>query len=467
MSNPKAKVELTVLSHVFLGQQGTPIYVKSSNEYSGWLETQTKTVQNWLTTTNYSGKGLALIPSPDGELEFVIFFCDTDDYFCCGDLPKALPRGDYYFDDQNSQLLEKVIFGWQLGSYQYSVFKSKDDHQQPNLYINNESVLIESKRLAKAIYLTRDLINTPAENLMPQHLAYCAEQIASEFAAKVQQWVGDELLTNNYPTIHAVGRASVHPPRLIELTWGDPSAPKLSIVGKGVCFDSGGLDLKPASGMRNMKKDMGGAAHALALAYLVMANQLPVNLRLLLPAVENAVSSNAFRPGDIIKTRKGLTVEIDNTDAEGRLILCDALAEACTENPELIIDFATLTGAARVALGTELPAMFSTNKTIADEVSRAGETVGDPVWPMPLHKPYRNFINSEVADLVNSASSGFGGAITAALFLQEFVATDTDWMHFDVMAWNNRKLSGRPMGGEAMGLRAVYQYLQNRFTKGA
>lgn len=464
MSQSQYEVALTEVTGLSVGQQGTPLHIHPENHYAEWLSNTGQSAQNWLETSGFSGSGLALIPASDGTVAEAHFFCDTDDVFCCGELPKALPEGDFYCTNDDPRLLEKVALGWWLGRYQYTAFKSQPKACSGHLYIDDTTVVENSRHLAQAVYLTRDLINTPAENLMPQHLGQCVESIARQFSAQCQQWVGEDLLDHNYPTIHAVGRASEHPPRLIELTWGDEQAPPVTLIGKGVCFDSGGLDLKPANGMRNMKKDMGGAAHALALAFLIMAQQLPVRLRLLIPAVENAVAGNAFRPGDVITTRQGTTVEIDNTDAEGRLILCDALAHACADKPELMIDFATLTGAARVALGTELPAMFSSDKTIAQAVCDSGENVGDPVWPMPLHQPYRSLLNSDVADLANCATSPFGGAITAALFLQEFVDDDIPWLHFDVMAWNNRKLAGRPTGGEAMGLRAMFEYLKTRFN---
>lgn len=286
--------------------------------------------------------------------------------------------------------------------------------------------------------------------------------MADEFGAKVRDIVGSELLEQNYPMIHAVGRASEHDPRLIDMTWGDPEHPKVTLVGKGICFDSGGLNMKPGDSMRLMKKDMGGAAHTIGLAYLIMANKLPVRLRLLIPAAENAVSGNAFRPGDVIPTRKGLTVEIDNTDAEGRLVLCDALFEGASEKPDLMIDFATLTGACRVALGTDLPGFFTNQKQLAGDLMQAGEKISDPVWNLPLFRMYKEALHSEVADMVNSVPGPFGGAITAALYLEAFVE-ETPWVHFDVMAWNRRALRGKPVGGEAMGMRAMFEYLRQRY----
>jgi leucyl aminopeptidase len=298
--------------------------------------------------------------------------------------------------------------------------------------------------------------------MAPSHLQAEVEGLAETFAAQMTTTVGDALLDMECGAIHAVGRAADDPPRLMDLTWGNPEHPKVTIVGKGVTFDSGGLNMKPSGGMRWMKKDMGGAAIALGLAYLVMAQGLPVRLRVLIPAAENAVSGNAFRPGDILNTHKGLTVEIDNTDAEGRLLLCDALSMASSEKPELIVDYATLTGAARGAVGAEIAAMFCTDDDLASELTQLGRSEDDTVWPMPLHTGYDYMLKSNVADLVNSAASPYAGAVTAALFLKRFV-DDVPWVHFDVMAFNIRKRPARPEGGEAMALRSVYRHLSQRF----
>jgi leucyl aminopeptidase len=298
---------------------------------------------------------------------------------------------------------------------------------------------------------------------MPEHLPKATQTLAGEFGATFEQTVGEALLTANFPVIHAVGRASVHPPRLLDVRWGDPAHPKITLLGKGVCFDSGGLDLKSSSAMRLMKKDMGGAATALGLARLIMSAGLPIRLRVLIPSVDNAVAGNAFRPGDVIRSRQGLTIEIDNTDAEGRLILCDALAEAGTEQPAVLIDFATLTGAARTALGTEVPALFCNDEALASGLLAAAEREQDPCWRLPLYEPYREMLDSKIADITNASSSPHAGAITAALVLKEFVPAGVTWAHFDLMAWNLKGKPGRPEGGEAMTLRTVFGWLEKQY----
>jgi leucyl aminopeptidase len=444
---------------------GTPLFIIEKKSYKNWLSGQSKATQNWLQNTNFSEKGLALLPNEQGELAQALFVVSNiNDYFACGDLIKQLPQGQYLLNAEKSHH-GSICFGWLVGAYQFNHYFSTDTQQNfPVLALDNQALVDSTIKYVQATALTRDLINTPAADMMPEHLSQATQLLADEFGAKVSNIIGDELLEQNYPTIHAVGRASVHKPRLIDLTWGDKNNPQITLVGKGVCFDSGGLDIKPAAGMRNMKKDMGGSAHVLGLAHLIMANNLPVNLRVMIPAVENAVSSNALRPGDIVTTRKGLTVEIHNTDAEGRLVLCDALAEANNDKPELVIDFATLTGAMRVALGTELPGFFSTNDHIAAEIAIAGSKISDPVWRMPLHTAYDDLLKSTIADMTNCPSVPFGGAITAALYLDKFVDDDIDWLHFDIMGFNTRNLPGRPIGGEAFGIRAVYDYLEQRYS---
>ncbi|WNO60070.1 leucyl aminopeptidase family protein [Rheinheimera sp. MMS21-TC3] len=445
------------------GSAGIPLTIIAKQDFEQWLSKQASSLQNWLKATQFSAKGLSLIPDSDGQISQVIYVTDKPDaYWVCGDIVNQLPANQYLLSASDAQC-RVAAFGWALGAYKFDRYK-KNDKQYPQLVIDNADIVASTLQLVRSVSIVRDLVNTPAADMMPQHLAEVMQQLADEFGGKVQQIVGDDLLKQNYPTIHMVGRASDNLPRLIDLTWGDENAPKVTLVGKGVCFDSGGLDLKPGSGMRLMKKDMGGAAHVIGLAHQIMAAKLPVRLRVLVPAVENAVSANAFRPGDVIKTRKGLTVEIDNTDAEGRLVLCDALAEASNDKPDLLIDFATLTGAMRVALGTELPGFFSNDDTVAAEITAAGLKVEDPVWRMPLYKPYYDLTGSDIADLANCGKTPFGGAITAALYLEAFVDEGISWSHFDIMAWNNRALPGRPIGGEAFGLRAVFEYLQQRFA---
>lgn len=443
---------------------GTPLIIIEKSAYKNWLENQEQQSQHWLANIQFSGSGLALIPNNEGGLNQALYVvANANDFFACGDLIKLLPSGQYLLQAE-PEYLEPISFSWLVGAYTYDRYVSeKSDKKLATLAINNSDVVDRAIKFSQATALTRDLVNTPAADMMPQHLAQVTDDLAKQYNAQVTHIVGDDLLTENYPTIHAVGRASTHSPRLIDLTWGDSTNPQVTLVGKGVCFDSGGLDLKPAAGMRNMKKDMGGAAHVLGLAQLIMAHNLPINLRVLIPAVENAVSSNALRPGDVITTRKGLTVEIHNTDAEGRLVLCDALAEAENDNPALIIDFATLTGAMRVALGTEIAGFFSNSDDVAAGITSAGENISDPAWRMPLYAPYDNLFSSSIADMTNCAAQPFGGAITAALYLQRFIEK-TDWVHFDVMAFNIRHLPGRPLGGEAFGIRAVFAYLAQRFV---
>jgi leucyl aminopeptidase len=356
----------------------------------------------------------------------------------------------------------RLALGWALATYAFARYHAKPASGAALVWpAGADRGRVE--RLARAAFLARDLTNTPAGDLGPEELAQAAVRVAEEGGACHRVIVGDDLLGENYPTIHAVGRASTRPPWLVDLVWGDPAAPKVTLVGKGVCFDTGGLDLKPASGMRLMKKDMGGAAIVLGLAQAIMDARLPVRLRVLLPCVENSVSGNAMRPMDIIRTRKGLTVEIGNTDAEGRLILCDALAEASTETPQLLIDMATLTGAARVALGPELAALFCNDDKLAAALLDAADAEEDPMWRMPLWRPYRKMIDSKIADLNNVSEGPHAGAITAALYLQEFVEPGIPWAHLDVMAWNPQSRPGRPEGAEATALRALYAHISRRF----
>jgi len=447
------------MTHCFTkNANATPIICLTAAEYNDWLTHQADLTQNWLNNTAYQAKPgqFSLIPNQDGLINQVVLGIENhNDMWNLAVLPKSLPAGDYRVE-QHSNL---QALAWGLACYEFNRYlPSKKNKKFAKLYYDSENTANLSAQVA-AIALTRDMINTPASDMMPSNIADAAKTLAKQFGASVSETIGDDLLEQNYPTIHAVGRASIHTPRLIDMRWGKPSNKKITLVGKGVCFDSGGLDIKPGKGMRWMKKDMGGAAHVLGLANMIMAANLPIQLRVLIPAVENAISNNAFRPGDVITTRSGKTVEVDNTDAEGRLVLCDALTEACSENPDLIIDFATLTGAARVAVGTEIAACFSNNDDIASLLKAESESTQDPAWQLPLHQPYKSMLSSTIADIANSAETGYGGAITAALYLQEFIANECDWLHFDVMAFNTRERPGRPKGGEAMGLRAAFNLI--------
>jgi len=409
--------------------------------------------------------GYLALPAPDGAIAQVLFGLEDEgarsrDLFRPGALPGLLPPGIYRFANApHDARLAALAFA--LGSYRFARYR-KADRPEVRLVPPDGVDATEINRMADAAMLARDLINTPANDMGPEQLAAAAQDLAAEFGASFACTIGDDLKTN-FPLIHAVGMASDRAPRLIDIGWGDPAHPKVTLVGKGVCFDSGGLDLKPASGMKLMKKDMGGAAILLGLASAIMDARLPIRLRVLVPAVENAVSANAFRPLDVITTRSGKTVEIGNTDAEGRLILCDALAEADSEKPALIVDAATLTGAARVALGPDLPALYCNDEALADALLRSGIAEADPLWRMPLWQPYRKLLDSKVADLNNVAESPFAGSVIAALYLAEFVAPTTPWAHLDVMAWNGSARPGRPEGGEAMSLRALYAHLKKRF----
>ncbi len=447
-----------------------PITALTMDRLSGWLESASERERNWAQAIGFAADAgkLALMPADNGRLERVLVgLGDGADsrttMWALAGLPDALPEGSYRLDPiPEGADPTRVALGWALATYAYTRYHAKLASGAALAWPDGAD-RGRVERLARAIFLARDLANTPAGDLGPEELAQAAVQVAEQAGACHRVIVGDELLAENYPTIHAVGRASSRPPRLVDIVWGDPAAPKVTLVGKGVCFDTGGLDLKTASGMRLMKKDMAGAAIVLGLGQAIMDAKLPVRLRVLLPCVENSVSGNAMRPLDIVRTRKGLTVEIGNTDAEGRLILCDALAEASTENPQLLIDMATLTGAARVALGPELAALFCNDDALAGALLDAARAEEDPMWRMPLWGPYRKMIDSKIADLNNVSESPHAGAITAALYLQEFVEPGIRWAHLDVMAWNPQSRPGRPEGAEATAMRALYAHIAQRF----
>ncbi len=438
-----------------------PLLPLRPDEFEGWLSTASEARQAWVRGQGFTARpGTHLrLPATATEPELHLSGKDTSDSLSTlGALPMSLPEATYRIEDPVSDL---ALLGWAMGSYQFTSYKAPK--RQPALLAVPDGDQRERVcAIADAAALARDLINIPAGDLLPTQLAAIAEQLANRWEASFACTTGDELLTAGYRTIHAVGRAATDAPRLIDLRWGNPAHPKITLVGKGVCFDSGGLNIKPGNSMRSMKKDMGGAAQALGLAQLIMARALPVRLRVLVPAVENAIAGNAYRPGDIIETYQGTTVEIDNTDAEGRLVMCDALTLACEESPALLVDFSTLTGSARSAVGAEISAMFANDDAVAAAISRHGEAQDDAVWRMPLHQAYSYLLDSKVADTLNSAPSPYAGAVTAALFLEKFVQ-NTAWVHFDLMAFNIRNRPGRPEGGEAMALRAVFAYLDERF----
>ncbi|MGF1605322.1 MAG: M17 family metallopeptidase [Rhodothalassiaceae bacterium] len=427
--------------------------------------------RRWVETRRFAAaKGeLLMLPGDDGRVEKVLVGLGQDDpaapdIWGYAALPEQLPEGRYALEGLNGKALDHAALGWGLAHY---VFDRYRDQPMPlrGLCVPEEAVRRQAIAALDGLFLVRDLVNTPANDMGPEQLAGAAEALCAETGGQFRAIVGSRLIEEGFPAIHVVGQASEQAPRLIDCQWGPEAAPKLTLVGKGVCFDTGGLDLKPAQAMRLMKKDMGGAAHVLGLARWIRALDLPVRLRVLIPAVENAVSGAAMRPGDVIATRKGLSVEVGNTDAEGRLVLADALVYACEDHPDLLLDFATLTGAARVALGPDLPALFTDEHDLAGHLANCAAEEGDPLWRLPLYSPYEEELASPVADLCNISESSFAGAITAALFLRRFVEPPVRWAHFDVYAWNMRPRPGRPKGGEAMGLRAVMAYLCQRFQR--
>jgi leucyl aminopeptidase len=449
-----------------VARSAVPLIPLNSATFRSWQSKAGKTQQQWINTTGFKAKPgqVVLLPGSQGQLKAVLFGQQEQGYlYQLAAIYGSLPAGNYRLDcawteDQQKQ----AMLGWGLAAYRFERYR-KSTRPRPKLLLPAEYAAAV-QALLDAQTLVRDLVNTPTEHLGPAELVAAVEAEAAAFGARTRSISGDELLEHNFPAIHAVGRASHRPPMLVELDWGEADHPLLALVGKGVCFDTGGLDLKNSAGMALMKKDMGGAAHALALARLVMQAKLPLRLKLVIPAVENSVAGNAYRPGDIIPTRNGLHIEIGNTDAEGRVVLSDALAYAGESKPDLIVDFATLTGAARVALGTDLPALFSNSRDVARVIQDVGDACEDPLWTMPLYRPYRDLIKSPLADLNNSGKSPYGGCITAALFLEYFVPEKTDWVHLDTFAWNQSSRPGRPEGGEALGLRALFQYLQRRYA---
>lgn len=429
-----------------------------------------KTARTWIEANGFDARKntVAPVPGKGGSLSQILVGTGNreanakDPWWLAGAV-KLLQPGTYMINsDWEDDVLASGAFGWCLAQYKFDryVRPAKDKVKLVGL---PRTVVASVKNQVEATVLVRDLVNTPAEHMGPSDLQDAAESLAEKFGGTCSTIVGEDLLDENFPAIYAVGRAAAEgrEPRLIDLRWGDESAPAITLVGKGVCFDTGGLDIKPSAGMRLMKKDMGGAAHALGLAQLIMASKLTVNLRVLISAVENSVSANSYRPGDVIDTRKGLTVEVGNTDAEGRIVMCDAIDLACEEKPVLLMDFATLTGAARVALGADLPATYCNKNSVWRTLEKAAEDTSDPLWRMPLWAPYDSGLSSSIADLGNIADGGFAGSITAALYLQRFVDKSVTWVHHDVYAWNKKSRPGRPVGGEAQGLRASFEAIKS------
>jgi len=449
-------------------ERAVPVWFVTKENFVQVLDALPETQRNWIAANGFeakAGQHLAL-PGTGVALGGVIFGLEAAgarhrDVFLPAKLVTVLPAGTYRFanashDDRLATL------GWLLGLYKFNRYRTSDI-KALRLVVPDEIDRDEIAAIVESVTFARDLVNTPANDLGPEELALAARRLAEKHKATYRVIVGDDLLKENFPMIHAVGRASSRAPRLIDFSWGDPAHPKITLVGKGVIFDTGGLDIKPSSNMILMKKDMGGAASVLACASMIMAAGLKVRLRVLIPAVENAISGSAFRPSDILASRKGLSVEIGNTDAEGRLVLADALALADEEAPDLIVDMATLTGAARVALGPDLPPLFSRNDEVAEALLAHAAQEGDPLWRLPLWPPYDAMLDSKVADLNNAPGGGFAGSITAALFLDRFVEKASAYVHLDIYAWNPATKPGRPEGAEVMGARALYAYLKKKY----
>jgi leucyl aminopeptidase len=437
-----------------------PLHILTATAFPAWRDSQPEAIKAWLTATQFKGSAGSVQSWSDAQGQLagaVVCIQDPHDPYAYAHAVNTLPEATWKLAQPCDEAAHDALqLGWGLAHYRFSRYKART----PKACWLAGDFSEEVFALLAACIRVRDLVNTPTEHMGPDTLETIAGDIAQANGGTLNSICGDALLEQNYPAIHAVGRASHRAPRLLELTWGDAAHPHLVLCGKGVCFDTGGLNMKASAGMRNMKKDMGGAAHALALAELIMVRKLPLRLTVLIAAVENAVSPNAFRPGEVIATRKGVSIEIDNTDAEGRLVLCDALTRACELQPSLILDFATLTGAARIALGPDLPALFSNDDQLANAWLNAGTHTRDPLWRMPLWRPYLRYLTSNIADLANASNSSMAGSVTAALYLERFIDDGIRWAHLDVYAWNDSDRPGRPTGGEAMGLRAAYAMLK-------
>lgn len=431
------------------------------------LHLQRAEIQRVAKAAGFEARPGSLLPviGTDGEAGFLVGTPAAGDRWGWADIAEKLPKANYRLvDASDAYAATEAIIGWELGGYRFSL---RREAAAPGSVLRppENADAERAKYTLDAIRLGRDLVNTPANLLGPNELAQAVVALAEKHEAKTSIVLGDDLLKQNYPAIHAVGASSERTPRLIEMRWGNPANPKVTLVGKGVCFDTGGLNIKSMADMRHMKRDMGGAAITIALAAMIMAAKLPVYLRLLIPAVDNVISHNAFRPGDVLTTRNGLTAEIANTDCEGRLVLADALAAGSEEKPDIMIDAATLTGSARTAFGGEIGAMFTSDETEGLALQKLSREVEDPLWMMPLWAPYRSRIAAPVGNLLNMADGAYAGAITAALFLKEFVSPETLWVHLDVSAWNDRARPGRPVGGEVTGMPALFAFLSSKYPR--
>ncbi|HZF15228.1 MAG TPA: leucyl aminopeptidase family protein [Steroidobacteraceae bacterium] len=451
-----------------------PISLVSESGLGAWLNAQTASTRTWAAASGFRGERqkVLVVPGSQGDVACValgvgnLASLATLSLWHTALLPDRLPSGVYAFAEPlEERPAGQAALGWAVGAYRFERYRKAAPRTETALVWPDRCDRGQVESAARAIAWARDLINTPTNDMSPAHLAAEAVHMAERFGATHELLVGEELLKRNYPAVHAVGRAAETPPRLIDIRWGRPGTPLVTLVGKGVCFDSGGLDVKPAAGMQLMKKDMGGAACVLATAQMIMESALPIRLRVLVPAVENSISGDAYRPGDILRTRKGLSVEVGNTDAEGRLILGDCLAEADASGSDLIIDLATLTGAARIALGPELPAAYSNDAALLDDFVKIAEAEHDPVWPMPLWPGYEDEFASKVADLNNVSSTSYAGSVIAALFLGRFVTACPRWLHVDLFAWNAKERPGRPVGAEAQCVRAVHALLTQRYGR--
>ena len=451
-----------------MSKKSIPILPIITSTFPIWLKKQPTEIKNWITANNFTAKSseICLLPNKKtGLVETVLLgVLNSDDYWAFGALPKVLQEGSYHIETNwKTEETERAAIAWGLGAYQFSKYK-KREAIKPKLMISSKCSTKYIDSIVAATNFSRDLINLPSQDFSPKDLGNAARDLAKKHSAKITEIVGEDLLKKNFPAVYAVGKGGVNKPRIIDLHWGNfKKAPHITLVGKGVCFDSGGWDLKPSSGMRYMKEDMAGAAYALTVARLIMEFNLKINLRVIIPAVENLLDNVSYKPGDVIKMRSGKTVEIHNTDAEGRMILADALTLACEEKTDLLLDFATLTGAARVALGNDINAMFTDDDKLAEMLAKFSKEEKDPMWRLPLYESYWESMNSSIADFSNCSDSRYGGTITAALFLKQFVKKDVKWVHFDIAAWNYKTKPGRPEGGEIQCLRTIFKLI-NKFV---